>query len=121
MLRTLVEEVDGKDLRESVEYLYCSSHIILKQRAWHVHIQGLRVTASEIWKGSVKRLVRAGVLRVPVRYDKPIVHGKPIIHVVLHWSHCNRGMFFVLSSQGCIPFPVWSMENMQRKWPHSIG
>ena len=30
MLRTLVEEVDGKDLRESVEYLYCSSHIILK-------------------------------------------------------------------------------------------
>lgn len=93
----------------------------MRQRAWHVHIPGLRVTASEIWKGSVKRLVRAGVLRVPVRYDKPIVHGKPIIHVVLHWSHCNRGMFFVLSSQGCIPFPVWSMENMQRKWPHSIG
>ena len=30
LLRTLVEEVDGMDLRESVEYLYCSSHIILK-------------------------------------------------------------------------------------------
>ena len=30
LLRTLLEEVDDMDLRESVEYLYCSSHIILK-------------------------------------------------------------------------------------------
>lgn len=30
LFRTLVAEVDGMDLRENVEYLYCSSHIILK-------------------------------------------------------------------------------------------
>ena len=30
LLRTLVEVVDGMDLRECVEYHYCSPHIILK-------------------------------------------------------------------------------------------
>lgn len=34
MFRILVEEVDGKDLRESVEYLYCSLYIIFKFLEW---------------------------------------------------------------------------------------
>ena len=69
----------------------------------------------------MKRLVRAGVLRVPVRYDKPIVHGKPIIHVVLHWSHCNRGMFLGCLHRVAFPFQYGPWKTCRGNGPTALA
>lgn len=83
--------------------------------------QGLGGKASQIWQGMVEWLARAGLVRVPVRSDHPIVHSKPMIHPTLQGSHFNHGMCSVLFSQGRIAFPAWAMVDIQRKWPHKIG